>query len=67
MSQKPTPDPRIAAYVEEVSRPGVPYVSTSHVTLGRLYDAHGRATVDSLLAAHWQALREWQAAQGGQA
>lgn len=60
---RPEPDPRIAAYVAEVSAPGIPYVSTSHVTLARLYDAHGRDTVDALLSAHWDALRTWGAAQ----
>jgi hypothetical protein len=53
----PQPDPIIAAYVAEVSAPGIPYVSTSHVTLSRLYSEHGRARVDALLAEHWAAVR----------
>lgn len=52
-----TPDERIAAYVAEISKPGVPYVSRSWVTLARLYDLHGRDTVDRLLREHWEALR----------
>lgn len=51
------PDPRIAAYVAEVSRPGVPYLSTSHLTMGRLYQEHGRCVIDQLLKEYWESLR----------
>lgn len=50
-------DARIAAYVVEVSMPGVPWISTSHNTLVKLYGQHGRETIDALLAAHWAAER----------
>lgn len=51
-------DPRIAAYVKEVSQPGIPYVSHSHVTLRELYSEHGQQVIDDLLAAHWKEQRE---------
>ena len=50
------PDPRIAAYVAELDGP-TPYVNSSHVTLSWLYSQYGTATVDALLAAHWEAVR----------
>jgi hypothetical protein len=56
----PKPDPRIAAYVAEVSAPGIPWISTSHVTLRRLWDEHGKATVQGLLQAYWVALGEFK-------
>ena len=51
-------DPRIAAYVAEVSQPGIPYVSNSHGTLHNLYSEHGRQVIDGLLAAHWEEQRK---------
>lgn len=51
------PDPRIAAYVAEVSQPGIPFVSTSHITLLRLYEQHGKDVIDQLLAEYWAAVR----------
>lgn len=57
----PQPDPRIAAYVAEVSVPGIPWISTSHNTLSRLYGEHGRDVVDGLLHEHWSALSLWRA------
>lgn len=58
---KPIPDPRIAAYVAELSTNSV--VSYSHLTLHRLNVEHGAALVQSLLDAHWKALREYDAQQ----
>ena len=51
-------DPRIAAYVKEVSQPGIPYISHSHVTLRELYSEHGQKVIDDLLAAHWKGQRK---------
>lgn len=51
-------DPRIAAYVKEVSQPGIPYVSNSHGTLRELYYEYGRQVIDDLLAAHWKEQRK---------
>ena len=53
----PMPDSHIAVYVAEVSKPGIPYVNHSHVTLARMYDEHGRAVIDNLLDEYWDALR----------
>lgn len=50
------PDERIRAYVEELAKPA-PVVNRSHVTLLRLYEAHGRETIDQLLREHWAAVR----------
>lgn len=49
MSTRPEPDPRIAAYIAEIEQPGIPYVSTSHVTLYNLYREHGEKTINYLL------------------
>lgn len=43
------PDPRIAEYIAEIERPGVPYVNTSHVTLYRICREHGTDTVEKLI------------------
>lgn len=51
-------DPRIAAYVKEVSQPGIPYISNSHGTLRQLYIDHGQQVIDDLLAAHWEEQRK---------
>lgn len=51
-------DPRIAAYVKEVSKPGIPYVSYSHHTLRAMYIEHGKQVVDHLLTEHWANQRE---------
>lgn len=51
-------DPRIAAYVQEVSRPGIPCVSYSHETLRQLYIDHGKQVIDDLLDAHWEEQRK---------
>lgn len=48
-NSSPEPDPRIAGYIAEISQPGIPYVSTSHLTLHDLYGMHGRGTVDQLI------------------
>lgn len=48
-----TVDPRIAAYVAEVSQPGIPYVSMSHYVLAELYVLHGEQVINDLLTAHW--------------
>ena len=53
-----TIDPRIAAYVEEISKPGIPYVSYSHHTLLTMYIEHGKQVVDHLLPEHWAKQRE---------
>lgn len=55
-----TPDPRIAGYVAEISQPGIPYVNSSHLTLYRLYAAHGVKVIDDLLNEHWAAQRRNQ-------
>lgn len=60
---KPEPDPRIAAYVAEVSVAGVPWISTSHLTLRSLYSQHGEALVAVLLKRHWAAMRVWESQQ----
>lgn len=59
MRPYPTPDPRISAYVAEISIVGIPYVSRSHVTLLRLYDEHGKAVVEGLLNSYFKACRLW--------
>jgi hypothetical protein len=51
-------DPRIAAYVEEVSQPGIPYVSRSHGTLMHICALHGKQIIEDLLAEHWKQERE---------
>lgn len=51
------PDPRIARYIAEVSKPGVPWISTSHIVLLGLYQEYGRDTIDKLLADYWEASR----------
>lgn len=48
-----TVDPRIAAYVAEVSQPGIPYISKSHYSLSELYVVHGEQVINDLLTAHW--------------
>lgn len=59
MRPYPTPDPRIAAYVAEIRAPGIPYVSTSHLTLRRLNDEFGQAVVSALIAVHFAECRRW--------
>lgn len=51
------PDPRIAAYVAELSQPGVPYVNTTHLTRYRLVVQHGAETVQRLLDEYFEAER----------
>lgn len=48
-----TVDPRIAAYVAEVSQPGMPYVCTSHNSLWELYVMHGKEVINDLLTTYW--------------
>lgn len=62
--QKPTPDPRIAAYIEEISRPGTPYVNGSHNTRWKLVCEHGEETVNRLCDEYFAALRVYELAQG---
>lgn len=56
---KPTPDPRIAAYIAEIETPGIPYFSYSHLTLCRLNGEHGQQAVDALLSDYFLRLRQW--------
>jgi len=58
----PIPDPRIAAYVAEVSVPGVPWISSSHITLRHINIEYGQATVQHLLDKHWAAMRSYAVA-----
>ena len=51
-------DQRIAAYVAEVSQPGIPFISDSHITLRHLYIDHGKEVIDQLLADHWETQRQ---------
>ena len=51
-------DQRIAAYVAEVSQPGIPHFSTSHITLRNLYSDHGKEVIDQLLSDHWETERQ---------
>lgn len=60
-SAPPEPDPRIAPYVAEVSKPGVPYVNSSHTVLFRLGCEHGHQLVQDLLDQHWAAMRAYDA------
>lgn len=57
------PDPRIAHYIAEIERPGIPYVSTSHVTLRHLNSTYGAELVSGLIAAYFDALRAERAAE----
>jgi hypothetical protein len=59
---KPEPDPIIAKYVAEVSVPGVPWISTSHHELARLYSKYGQGRVIMLLNEHWANMREYAVA-----
>lgn len=59
IDSRPEPDPRVAEYVREVTEPGVPIYSTSHLTLSALYQVHGQAVVEALLRDHWFKLRVW--------
>lgn len=45
---------RLDAYINEVSRPGIPAFSSSHVTLRYLYLDFGKELIDELLAEHWK-------------
>jgi hypothetical protein len=60
---EPQPDPRIAGYVAEVSVPGIPWISTSHLTLQRLNGEHGKRVVADLLDEFWSAHSLWRARQ----
>ena len=62
MSEEYEIDPRIAGYVAEISKPGIPFISTSHSTLRRLYEAHGHQVIDELLATHWRTVNELKGA-----
>jgi hypothetical protein len=53
-------DPRIAAYVAEVSQPGIPYVSTSQDRLMELYVIHGEQVINDLLTLYWSEQRSNQ-------
>lgn len=52
-----TPDPRIAAYIAEIERPGIPWISTSHITLSGLQSEHGAALIQQLIDAYFAAKR----------
>jgi hypothetical protein len=54
MSDAIKPDPRIAAYIDEISQPGIPYVSKSHHKLADLYAEHGRNVVDQLIVDYFE-------------
>ncbi len=60
-SNKPVPDPRIAAYIAEVEKPGIPWISTSHKTLMDLNDKHGAEVVKQLLHEYFSAGSLWKA------
>ena len=63
-------DERIAAYIDELSRPGIPYISNSHGTLRELYARYGKQVIDQLLEEYWESLRtektnkQWQVPSG---
>ena len=57
-------DQRIAAYVAEVSQPGIPYMNNSHGVLRELYITYGRETIDQLLSDHWATQRQKDALRG---
>jgi hypothetical protein len=59
---KPEPREEIAAYVAEVSQPGVPWISNSHHTLFQLGSKYGRSRVEMWLNEHWAAVRAWNEA-----
>lgn len=46
------PDPRIAAYIHELTVETV--VSYSHITLRTLYRLHGQPLIDELVQAHFK-------------
>lgn len=52
-------DPSIQPYLDHLKRegPGIPYVSTSHITLRHLEAQHGREIIAGLLLDHWTLLR----------
>lgn len=56
---KPEPHPLIAAYIAEVSVPGVPWVSTPHLTLRGLYNQYGQSRIVMLINEHWANMREY--------
>lgn len=59
---RPEPDPRIASYIAELEVPGIPYISTSHWSLLKLYGAHGVSTVDGLVSDYFKRKGEYVAA-----
>ena len=54
---KPTPDPRIAAYIKELGTNSI--VNYSHNTLSCLYSTHGENVVRGLLDRYFAELRKW--------
>jgi len=57
--KKPEPHPVIAAYINEVSVPGIPWISTSHNTLLHLWNSHGQANIDRMLVQFWDEQRAY--------
>lgn len=60
--EHPKPDPRIADYIAEIEKPGIPYVSTSHLTLFRLGAEHGHGLVAGLIKDYFNAVRQFEIA-----
>lgn len=56
---RPEPDPIIAEHIEEISVPGVPWTSMSHITLMQLYKAYGSVMINELLSDYFRRLKEW--------
>lgn len=61
---RPVPRPEIAAYIKEVGQPGVPWISTSHYTLWKLYVAYSSEVVEQWLKEYFDSVRAFNAATG---
>lgn len=48
----------VKQYLDEIMRPGIPYVSQSHGILKRLYGLYGRERVDERVNKHFKQLAE---------
>lgn len=54
---EPKPHPFIADYIYEISKPGIPYISNSHVKLWQMGIQHGHVLIQDLINQYFKALR----------
>ncbi len=54
---KPVPDQRIAAYIEEIEKPGIPFVGWSHCLLYSIGCEHGHELVWGLISEYFEAVK----------